>query len=81
MDVATNPRIAKAGFNVGGGTLVDIFTNSPAFAPSVNALLAQVGIQRGTPKFLQFLVVAEASLHRSRNGRGSRRRGRPPGGG
>ena len=25
-DVATNPRISKAGFNVGGGTIVDVFT-------------------------------------------------------
>jgi hypothetical protein len=62
MDVATNPRISKAGFNVGGGTLVDIFTNAPAFAPATNALLAQLGIQPGTAKFLQFLVVAKTVL-------------------
>jgi hypothetical protein len=62
LDVATNPRISKAVLNVGGGTLVDIFTNSPAFAPAVNQLLAQVGIQRGTAQFLQFLVVAKTVL-------------------
>lgn len=62
VDVAANPRIAKAGLNVGGGTIVDLFTNSPAFAPAVNQLLAGLGIQRGTSQFLQFLVVAKTVL-------------------
>lgn len=62
MNVATNPRISKAVLNVGGGTIVDIFTNSPAFAPAVDQLLAGLGIQRGTAKFLQFLVVAKTIL-------------------
>jgi hypothetical protein len=62
MDVATNPRISKAAFNVGGGTVVDIFTNSPAFATQVNGLLASLGIQRGTQRFLQFLVVGKTVL-------------------
>src|SRR5882762_8190293 len=39
-DVAANPRISRAVLNVGGGTAVDVFTTSPAFAPSTNALLA-----------------------------------------
>ncbi|HSS48240.1 MAG TPA: hypothetical protein VLX28_04780, partial [Thermoanaerobaculia bacterium] len=64
MDVATNPRITKAVFNVGGGTIVDIFTNSPNpdFKAGTDALLAQLGIQRGTSAFLQFLVVAKTVL-------------------
>jgi hypothetical protein len=62
MDVATNPRISKAVFNVGGGTIVDIFTNSPAFTASTDRLLAGLGIQRGTASFLQFLVVAKTVL-------------------
>lgn len=62
MDVAANPRISKAGFNVGGGTTVDIFTNSPAFAAQTDALLASIGIVRGTAQFLQFLVVAKTIL-------------------
>src|SRR5262249_61393130 len=45
MTVATNPRISKAGLNVGGGTVVDVFTNSPAFASTVSALLASLGIE------------------------------------
>lgn len=61
-DVATNPRISKAAFNVGGGTVVDVFTNSPAFASTTNALLAGLGIQPGTSKYLQFLVVAKTIL-------------------
>jgi len=62
MDVATNPRISKAALNVGGGSVVDIFTTSPAFKPAVDQLLAEVGIQRGTAAFLQFLVVAKTVL-------------------
>jgi hypothetical protein len=64
LDVATNPRISKAGLNVGGGTITDIFTNSPAFAPQVNALLAGLGIDRvnDPSKFLQFLTVAKTVL-------------------
>ncbi len=62
MDVATNPRISKAAFNVGGGTIVDIFTNSPAFSANTDKLLAGLGIVRGTSGFLQFLVVAKTVL-------------------
>lgn len=62
MNVATNPRISKAGFNVGGGTIVDIFSNSPAFTASTDQLLAGLGIVRGTAQFLQFLVVAKTVL-------------------
>ena len=64
MDVAANPRISRAGFNVGGGTLVDVFTNSPApdFVAATTQLLAGLGITRGTAQFLQFLVVAKTVL-------------------
>jgi len=60
--VAANPRISKAVFNVGGGTVVDVFTNSPAFAAGIDQLLASLGIVRGTSAFLQFLVVAKTVL-------------------
>ena len=59
LDVATNPRIGKAAFSVGGGTVADIFTNSPAFAPQVNLLLASLGIAPGTAAYLQFVNVAK----------------------
>jgi hypothetical protein len=63
MDVATNPRISRAVLNVGGGTIVDVFTNSPAFSATTNALLASLGIQPGANSaFLQFLVVAKTVL-------------------
>jgi len=63
VDVATNPRISNAVLNVGGGTIVDIFTNSPAFVANTNALLAGLGIQPGANSaFLQFLVVAKTVL-------------------
>ena len=62
MDVATNPRISKAVFNVGGGSIVDIFTSSPAFAAATDKLLAGLGIEHGSAEFLQFLVVAKTVL-------------------
>lgn len=63
-NVAINPRITKAALNVGGGTLVDVFTNSPAFAPTVNALLASLGIDKvnNPAGYLQFLTVAKTVL-------------------
>ena len=63
-DVATNPRISKAAFNVGGGTVVDVFANSPAFQDLVNQLLGGLGIDRAKDpaKFLQFLTVAKTVL-------------------
>ncbi len=61
-DVAANPRISAAVFNVGGGTVVDVFTNSPAFVATTNALLAGLGIVPGTAKYLQFLTVAKTVL-------------------
>lgn len=62
MDVATNPRISKAVFNVGGGSIVDIFASSPAFTATTDRLLAGLGITRGSAAFLQFLVVAKTIL-------------------
>ena len=62
LDVAANPRISKAVLNVGGGTVVDTFINSPAFKPTTDALLAGLGITPGTAAYLQFLVVAKTIL-------------------
>jgi len=60
MDVAANPRISKAVFNVGGGTIVDIFTSSPAFKAASDQLLAG----RTGADLLKFLVVARCSSTR-----------------
>jgi hypothetical protein len=62
MTVAANPRISKAVLNVGGGTVVDVFTTSPAFTSSVGALLAGLGITPGTSAYLQFLAVSKTIL-------------------
>jgi hypothetical protein len=40
--IATNPRIARAVLSVGGGTAVDVFTQSPTFQPPIDALLATI---------------------------------------
>jgi hypothetical protein len=61
-DVAANPRITSAVFNVGGGTTVDIFTNSPAFVSTTDQLLAGLGVVPGTAGYLQFLVIAKMVL-------------------
>jgi len=62
VNVAAISRISEAVFNVGGGTIVDVFTTSPAFSANTNALLASLGIQPGTSAYLQFLVVAKTIL-------------------
>lgn len=62
LSAAANPRISKAGLNVGGGTITDIFTNSPAFKDGVDALLGALKITRGTPQFLQFVTVGKTVL-------------------
>lgn len=62
VNVATNPRISKAALNVGGGTVVDILTQSPAFAALTAALLEQLKIEPRSAAFLQFLVVAKTVL-------------------
>jgi len=59
MDLAVNPRITKALFNVSGGSMVDIFTNAPAFASSIGGLLTALGIAPGTAAYLQFVNVAK----------------------
>ena len=63
-DVAANPRFSSAVLNVGGGTIVDIFTNSPAFSSGTNALLKSIGIDpvMNPAGYLQFLVVAKTIL-------------------
>jgi len=62
MDVATNPRISRAAFNVGGGTVVDVFATAPAFAGVFAGLVTSLGITPGTPQFIQFLTVAKTIL-------------------
>jgi hypothetical protein len=56
--VATNPRISRTVLSVGGGTVTDVFTQSPAFAESVDALFAtlipgytRAAITPGDPAF------------------------------
>lgn len=59
-DVAGNPRFSAATFNVGGSTVVDLFTD-PASSESTNLapLLAQLHITPGTGAYLQFIQVAK----------------------
>jgi hypothetical protein len=58
-DVAVNPRVSKAVFSPGGGTLIDTFLTSPKYSPRLIALVQSIGIQPGTAAFLQFINVAK----------------------
>ena len=71
LNTAANPRISKAVLNVPGGTLTDVFTQSPTFGPQTAALLASLPPPIGPivvsnpadgPKFLQFIQVAKLVL-------------------
>jgi dienelactone hydrolase len=65
--IATNPRFARAVLDVPGGTLVDVFTNAPAFSSAVDALFLSLGIDRSkvptdplvAAEYLQTLTVAK----------------------
>ncbi|HZZ86427.1 MAG TPA: hypothetical protein VFE30_17990 [Anaeromyxobacteraceae bacterium] len=46
VNVAANPRISNAVFNAGGGTAVDVLTNSPAYKAQVDALFLSLGVDR-----------------------------------
>ena len=71
LNTAANPRISKAVLNVPGGTLTDVFTQSPTFGPQTAALLLALPAPIGpidvanpadAPKFLQFVQVAKLVL-------------------
>jgi hypothetical protein len=61
-DAAANPRVVKAALNVGGGTIVDIFSDpNGSFYNGLQSLLAQKGLDRASNPsgYLQFLTVAK----------------------
>jgi len=68
MNVASNPRISKAGFNVGGGTIVDVFSQSDTLKGNFNDLLTSLDINPNPTnaaeqaKLLQFFIVAKTVL-------------------
>jgi pimeloyl-ACP methyl ester carboxylesterase len=65
--LATNPRFARGVLNVPGGTLVDVFTNAPSFAPAVDQLFLSLGIDRSqiptdpavASRYVQTLILAK----------------------
>jgi hypothetical protein len=59
VDVAANPRIQKLALNVGGSTIADVFTQSPAFQAQVTPLLAGLGIAAGSAAFLRFVQMTK----------------------
>jgi hypothetical protein len=59
LHAAAQPQLSRAVLNVGGGTIGDILSQSPAFAPLVEQLLASLGISPGSPEYLLFLQTAK----------------------
>jgi hypothetical protein len=66
LNVAANPRLSRAVLNAAGAPVVDVITQSPAFASEVNALLASlpppagpITLPEDTRKYLQFIQVAK----------------------
>lgn len=65
--LATNPRVSRGALSVPGGTVTDVFTNSPAFAAQVDQLFLSLGIDRSqiptdpavAAKYLQTVNVAK----------------------
>jgi hypothetical protein len=65
LSAAANPRLSKAVFNTGGGTLVDVFTTAPRSKPDVDALFFLLGIDTSkiatdpavAAKYLQLINV------------------------
>jgi hypothetical protein len=61
-DSAANPRIVKAALNVGGGTIVDVFSDpNGSFYNGLQALLAQKGLDKASNPsgYVQFLTVSK----------------------
>jgi hypothetical protein len=54
-----NSRFSNTVLNVGGGTITDIFTQSPKYQAGIATLLGSLGITPGTPGYLQFVNVAK----------------------
>jgi hypothetical protein len=59
VDLAPNPRFSRAVLNVGGATIMDILTTSPALSGSFLQVLASIGIVPGTQEFLLFLIATK----------------------
>jgi len=59
---AVEPEIKTAVLNVPGGYISQLLTNSPTFAPVVNAGLAENGLYPGTPEYSQFWLLAQTVI-------------------
>ncbi len=59
LNTAANPRFSKAVLNVPGGTLVDVFTQSPSFQTQVAAIFQSLNVPVGSPQYLQALQLAK----------------------
>ena len=59
VDLAVTPAYKGAVLNAGGGTFVDIASDSPAFKNLLDSLVQGLGITPGSSAYLQFLQVAK----------------------
>ncbi|HEU4385530.1 MAG TPA: hypothetical protein VFR85_18740, partial [Anaeromyxobacteraceae bacterium] len=59
LNAAAQPQLSRVVLNVGGATASDIVSQSPAFAPLLQQLLASLGIAPGSPEYLLFIQTAK----------------------
>lgn len=59
---AIDPAIEASVLNVPGGNYTLLFTQSPTFAPVINAGLAEAGIEVGTPEYNKFWLMAQTVM-------------------
>ncbi|MEM1080351.1 MAG: lipase [Pseudomonadota bacterium] len=60
--VANEPTVNNALLSVGGGGIANLLAGSQTFGPVIEAGLAAVGVQPGTPEFTQFLTFAQLAV-------------------
>lgn len=60
--IALEDHINTAVLSVGGGGIARLLDGSPTFGPRIRAGLAAAGVDAGTPKYDQFMVVTQTVI-------------------
>ncbi len=60
--MALDSNIETAVLNVPGGNISMLLTQSPTFAPVINAKLAEAGVVAGTPEYNKFWLMAQTVI-------------------
>ena len=60
--IALDDNVNTAVLSVGGGGIARLLDGSAAFGPRIRAGLAAVGVEAGTPKYDQFMVITQTVI-------------------